>query len=179
MERPFRFCGVYNRGVPRPSLPTAELLTALSETPGRLAELTAGLSASQLRSAPAPGEWSATEVLAHLRSCADVWGRAIATILREDKPTIRAVNPRTWIEGTNYRDLEFQPSLLAFTRQRSTLMKLLRPLDARLWSRSAIITGVGAPLRWTVDFYAQRMAHHEGVHLKQIGQMAAALRGKR
>lgn len=53
-------------------------------------------------------------MLAHLRSCADVWGNCIAAIIAEDTPTLRAVNPTTWIKKMNYPELEFQPSLRSF-----------------------------------------------------------------
>jgi DinB superfamily len=67
-----------------------QMLTMLSEMPARIAALTSGLAPDKLHAAPNPGEWSANDVLAHLRSCADVWGNYIATIVAEDRPTIRA-----------------------------------------------------------------------------------------
>ncbi|MGH2501364.1 MAG: DinB family protein, partial [Ktedonobacterales bacterium] len=79
-----------------------QTLTLLAATPTRLAALTAGLTPAQLRTPPSPDEWSANDVLAHLRACADVRGGPIATILAEDTPTIRAVNPLTWIQQTDY-----------------------------------------------------------------------------
>ena len=112
-------------------------------------------------------EWSANEVLAHLRACADVWGAAIATILDEDHPTIRAVNPRTWIDSTDYVQQAFGASLRAFTKQRVELMARLRPLTPEDWLRSATITGAGRPLQWSVQSYADRMAVHERSHIKQ------------
>jgi hypothetical protein len=159
------------------SLPTAEqLLAALAAAPPQIAECTAGLSAAQLRAAPAPGEWSANEVLAHLRACADVWGGCVATILGQDRPTIRAVNPRTWIKGTDYIELEFQPSLQAFAAQRAALLAVLEPLGPEDWARSATVTGAGRALERTVEFYAQWMAKHERPHLKQIQRIAGAVR---
>jgi len=159
------------------SLPTAEqLLAALAAAPPRIAEITAGLTAAQLRAAPAPGEWSANEVLAHLRACADVWGGCAATILGQDRPTIRAVNPRTWIKGTDYLELEFQPSLQAFADQRAALLVVLEPLGSEAWARSATVTGAGRALERTVEFYAQWMAKHERPHLKQIQRIAGAVR---
>src|SRR5579884_3280234 len=98
------------------TLTREQVLAQLNETPGRLATLTDELSPAQLRTAPAPGEWSANDVLAHLRACADMWGGCITRMLVEDHPTLRAVNPRSWIKKTNYRELEFAPSLHAFTR---------------------------------------------------------------
>jgi len=36
-----------------------------------------------------------------------MWGTYMATIVAEDRPTIRAINPTTWIKSTNYPELEF------------------------------------------------------------------------
>lgn len=57
-----------------------QILAVLRETPERLSVLAGGLTEPRLRAAPEPGEWSVTEIVAHLRSCADVWGGAIELI---------------------------------------------------------------------------------------------------
>ena len=149
----------------------------LAAAPQRLAELTAGLAAAQLHTAPAPGEWSATEVLAHMRSCADVWGNCIEVMLAQDTPTIRAINPRTWINRTNYREQAFHASLQVFTQQRTDLLAVLEPLMPEAWSREATVTGAGKPLIRSVRFYAQWLATHERPHLKQIERMVKTLHG--
>ena len=100
--------------MPSSSRTIEQVLTLLAETPPSLAALTAGLSPAQLRTAPDQDEWSANDVLAHLRACADVWGDCIAAMLADDRPTLRSVSPRTWITRTGYLDLEFRPSLRAF-----------------------------------------------------------------
>jgi hypothetical protein len=133
------------------------------------------LTEAQLHSAPAPGEWCANEVLAHLRSCADIWGKCIVTIISRQRPTIRAVNPRTWIESTDYLEQNFRTSLKAFTLQRAELLTVLEPLNPKAWSRSAVITGAGKPLERTVQFYAEWMATHERPHLKQIQRIATMM----
>ena len=159
----------------RKPLSTEQMLTALAESPARIAELTIGLTEAQLHAAPGQGEWSANEVLAHLRSCADVWGNCMVTILNQDMPTIRAIDPRTWTRRTNYPDLEFKVSLQAFTVQRSELLAFLRPLEPEIWLRSATVTGAGKPLERTVHFYAQWLARHERPHLKQIMHIASSI----
>ena len=148
----------------------------LAETPPRIAALTAGLGLAQLHTAPNPGEWSANDVLAHLRACADVWGDCIATIIAQDTPAIRAVNPRTWIKKTDYLEQEFQPSLHAFTTQRANLLAVLEPLAPEGWSRAATVTGAGKVLERTVLFYAQWLAVHERPHLKQIKRIVNTMR---
>lgn len=153
-----------------------QILTALAEGPSRIAEHTVGLTKAQLHAAPSPGEWSANEVLAHLRSCADVWGDCIATILHQNKPTIRALNPRTWIEKTDYPEQEFRSSLQAFAAQRTALLQVLETLSPEAWSRSATVTGAGKVLERTVYSYADWMAEHERPHLKQIKRIAGTMR---
>jgi hypothetical protein len=158
------------------SLTVEQVLALLVATPPRLAELTLDLTESQLHAAPHRGEWSANEVLAHLRACADVWGSCMMTIISQDRPTIRAINPRTWIKDTNYLEQEFRSSLGVFSKQRTQLLKVLEPLASKGWSRTAMVTGAGKPLELTVLSYAQRMAVHERPHLKQIERMVSALR---
>jgi hypothetical protein len=148
------------------TLTIEQVLDLLTNNPLRIAEFTADLTPAQLQAAPKAGEWSANDVLAHLRSCADIWGNAIETILAQDKPIIKAINPRTWIESTDR----------AFTKQRSDLLAVLQALPQKSWSRSATVTGAGKPLERTVFFYAQWLATHERTHVKQSGRIAAVMR---
>lgn len=154
--------------MPRTSLSIEQVLTVLAATPPRITALTAGLVSAQLHTAPAPNEWSANEVLAHLRACADMWGNCIVEMIAHDRPTLRAVNPTTWINKTDYREQAFQPSLHAFTTQRTDLLAVLEPLAPEGWSRAATVTGAGKVLERTVLLYAQWLARHERPHLKQI-----------
>jgi hypothetical protein len=161
--------------MPSGSLSIEQVLTMLAATPPRIAALTAGLGPAQLRTAPNPDEWSANEVLAHLRACADMWGNCIAAMIAQDRPALRAVNPRTWIRKTDYLEQEFQPSLRAFTAQRSQLLAVLEPLPPEGWARRATVTGAGAVLERTVLFYAQWLARHERPHVKQIERIVNSL----
>jgi uncharacterized damage-inducible protein DinB len=151
-------------------------LTILAATPSRIADLTEGLPPAQLLTPPKPGEWSARDVLAHLRACADMWGKCIAAILSEDHPTMKAVNPTSWIKQTNYREQEFQASLEAFTAQRAELLAVLKPLPPEAWSRMATVTGAGKPRERSVHTYAQWLANHERSHIKQIERIVNTLR---
>lgn len=157
------------------ALTLEQILFQLPEIPRRIAALTAGVAPAKLRKPPVPGEWSANEVLAHLRACADVWGNNMVRILREDKPAWVAVNPRSWIEKTDYVDLEFAPSLRAFTKQRAELMAALGPLPRKQWSRVAIVSGGAPTCERTVLYYAERLARHERTHVKQVGRVVQSL----
>jgi len=152
-----------------------QVLSVMRDTPDRLRCLTGDLTEARLHAAPEPGEWSVAEVVAHLRSCADVWGRAIETIVMTDHPIIRAVSPNTWIKSTDYRELAFASSLRAFSKQRDQLLALLGDLPDQGWSRSATVLGGGRPLELTVHSYANRLARHERTHWRQVAKTVRAL----
>lgn len=155
-----------------PHLSRDEIVALLAENFARIAHATADLDAARLRTAPAGGGWSVTEILAHLRAGADVWGGCIETILAEDRPTIRAVGRRSYIHQTDYPDLEFEPSFRAFAAQRADLRATLEPLPPEAWARTAVVAGAGAVLERTLNWYALGLAAHERSHVKQIVRMA-------
>ena len=146
----------------------------LGATPSLIAETVSNAPSRGLRSIAAPGEWSASEVLAHLRACADVWGGCMSTILSEDEPTIRAVNPTTWIASTDYMAQEFQDLFTRFKEQRAELLSRLEPLTQAEWLRGAVVTGAGRPRRRTVLDYAHRLGRHEQSHVDQIRRIVGA-----
>jgi hypothetical protein len=157
-------------------LPIEKILTVLKETPPRLAKITTGLAPTQLHTAPSASEWSANEVHAHLRACNEVWGGYyIMTILAQENPTIKAMNPRTWIKNTDYLVQEFQSSLRAFARQRKRLLVVLEPLPPKDWVRTNMLIGAGKPLQQTLISHADGLARHERAHLKQIERILKAL----
>jgi len=155
---------------------TVDVLTLLENNPQRIGEFTANLDEMRLKNRPAENEWSLVELLAHIRSTCDVWGKAIQDILATHRPTFRAVNPRTWIMQTNYPVLDFKPSFQAYLHQRGELLTILRGLEPPDWQKEGVVTGAGRPLVRTVHYYAQWLAEHERSHLRQIRDTAAVVR---
>ena len=149
-----------------------EVLAVLEESPRRIAALTADLSRARLEKTPVLGVWSINDVLSHLRSVCDARGEFMRLMLAEPRPTLRANDPRALQKRTDYG--EFAPSFRAFRRQRASLLRFLKAMPRRSWSRTAIITGGGPPRERTVLFYARWLAGHERAHVRQL---ARALRG--
>jgi hypothetical protein len=161
--------------MPNIPLTIEQVLTLLRDAPTRIAALTADLSPEELQRKPTPDEWSTNDVLAHLRACADVWGNYIRTTIAEDQPTWRAVSPRTWIKQTDYPELDFRPSLNAFTIQRADLLAVLDSLPIKAWSRAATVTMVGKVLERTMLSYAERLVVHEKPHVRQIERIVKTM----
>ena len=152
-----------------------QILTLLAETPQRIAVLTSGLEQAQLGISPEQDAWSVHTVLAHLRACADVWGKSILAMLAENNPTLRYVSPRTWIRKTNYLEQAFHASFQAFAQQRTDLLASLSTLANEDWARTATFTGTVKGRNQTIFSYAQRIVEHERVHLDQIESILNAI----
>jgi hypothetical protein len=159
----------------RNSLRPDEILGLLAGAPAEIAAATTALTAAETETAPLAGEWSLVQLLAHLRACADVWGGAMAAIAGGQPGPLRAVNPLTWVERTDYRNLPFDDSLRAYTEQRQELLPQLRRLPPAGWERTVWVTGAGRPLQRSVLFYGRWLAGHERSHRRQIWATAAAV----
>lgn len=157
------------------TLTTEQILDILAATPNRIAELTAPLDPTLFHTAPANDAWSVNDVLSHLRGCADVWGDCIEKILTHDHPTIRAIDPVTWMKKTDYQQQDFHESLAAFTKQRHELLARLRPLQPADWKRAATVTNTGIPRTNSVETYGIRLALHERQHYRQFAKIVTAL----
>jgi DinB superfamily len=144
------------------------VLTVLSETPKQITRIARGCSDHRLHCKPEADAWSAQEIVAHLRACADVWGSSIDRMLAEDHPTILYVSPRGWIKKTDYLQQSFRDSLRAFSHRRAKLIGTLSELDAIEWSRRATFTATTLGREATVLSYATRIADHEVRHLGQL-----------
>lgn len=144
------------------------VLDQLQQAPLRIVEMTTGVENDRLYARPDTESWSANDLLAHLRACADVWGKSIQAMIKQDHPTMRYVSPRTYIRKTKYPEQEFHSSLQAFVKQREELLALLRSLDTLDWERGATFTGTTRGRDQTVYSYAYRIVEHETPHVAQI-----------
>lgn len=153
-----------SRGKP---LTIDEVLAILEENPREIAALTRDLPASRLNRTPVLGVWSINDVLAHVRSVSDARGEFIRAMLATPMPTLRAINPRALQRRGDYGD-QFAPSFRAFRARRASLLRYLKALPRRSWSRTAVITGGGLPRERSALFYAQWVAGHERAHVKQL-----------
>jgi hypothetical protein len=142
-------------------------LSLLSNTSGRIMKATQGFDDLRLQHKIDKKAWSVNDILAHLRSCADVWGGSIEAMLAQDKPTLPYRHPRQWIKKTNYPNLLFDESFQAFRMQRKNLLNVLNNLSFEDWSRAAMIKH----REHTVFSETRRMALHEDIHCQQIEEI--------
>lgn len=81
-----------------------DCLQILEQMPLFLTSLSEKYSEEHLSTAP-PREWSAVEILAHIRSSAEVWGYTIYAMIVLDSPTLEYIHPRDWDKKQAYKKL--------------------------------------------------------------------------
>jgi len=142
----------------------------LSKTPLRISQAAKRLDEARLQFKADMKSWSANDILAHLRSCADLWTHSIYAMLAEDEPVLSDINERNWAKATRYSELPFAESFQVFSLQRENLLRVLKVLPCESWGRSAIIF----ERRHTVFTQTRRMVKHEQEHCEQIASLLQA-----
>lgn len=145
------------------------VVRALAATPIRLKKVSRGATEDTLDARPSAKEWSAREIVNHLRANADVWGSTIRRMVDDDYPTIRYVSPRSVMKNARYSECRFDDALKFFVGERKKLVARLNPLSPEEWLRGASFTGISKRRsQETVLDYARRMAAHEAEHIAQF-----------
>jgi hypothetical protein len=149
----------------------ASFLQVLQDTPRRLFACEQRLEPARLNDKASHEDWSANDILAHLRACVDVWGNCLQAMLEQEGPTIRYISPRTYIRTTDYPKQEFMISLEVFTQQREALLVSLNSLGTRDWERWATFDDGHKLRKQTVFDTVRRLAKHEGEHCEQVERL--------
>ncbi len=141
----------------------------LASTPGALAEALAAIGDAKLAVAPAPGKWSAAEIVCHLADCELVFGFRLRQTLAEDGPTVQPFDQDKW--AAMYPGVAAGHALEVFTALRGWNLRLLEAALPEAADRPA-----HHPERGTMTFQTvvETMAGHDLNHLGQLRRLAAA-----
>ena len=143
-------------------------MATLAATPGQLAELALTRPPMVLVTRPAPGEWSVADILGHLHACQDTWGPWIRRIVTEDRPSWRDMSARATMRGGAYLGRPFAETFAPFRARRADLLALLGDLRPEGWARVALVRRAGRSDERSVHHYADRLATHEALHLREV-----------
>src|ERR1700681_2891221 len=97
-------------------------------TAKKLERLLKGVPASKLRKRPAPGKWSAAEILAHLADSEIVRGWRMRQILGAPGTPIQAFDQDAWAITGHYEKRDARKSLEVFRVLREANLALLKSL---------------------------------------------------
>ena len=139
----------------------------IAETAGRLAALAGQLGAQGLRRSPAPGKWSAAEILCHLADCEVVFAYRLRQALAEPHHVIQPFDQDVWAAG--YETLDGAEALAVFTAVRRWNLALFARLTAADFEKRLTHPERGD---MTVRTVMETMAGHDLNHIGQIESIA-------
>ncbi len=140
-----------------------------------VAEALVGATDEELDAHPAPGKWSAREIVHHLADSEMTAAVRLRLLVAVDRPQIVGFDQDEFARRLHY-DRPIEASLDAFkTARRATAEIIERMTDAE-WSREGTHSEHG---RYTVERWLEIYAKHAHNHAEQIRVARAAARKNR
>jgi len=137
--------------------------TILGETPAEIATLLRAMGEDKTATPPAPGKWSAAQIVSHLADCELVFSFRLRQTLAEDAPVIQPFDQDKW--AAVYDGIGAEQALQAFTAIRDWNLILIKHALPRAAGRMMV-----HPERGTMTFQTvvETMAGHDLNHLTQL-----------
>jgi hypothetical protein len=140
-------------------------LTVQAATSKKLERLIKGVPTAKLRKRPAPGKWSASEILAHLAETEIVAGFRLRLILGAPGTPVPAFDQDAWVISGHYNKRDPRKSLEQFRGIREANLALLKSLTPEQWKHYGMHAERGQE---TIEHIARLYAGHDINHLHQI-----------
>jgi hypothetical protein len=139
----------------------------LGSTAGEIGGLIEAIGPEKVLRSPAPGKWSAAEIVAHLADCELVFAFRLRQTLAEDAPMIQPFDQEKW--AATYTGISAAQALAVFTAMRGWNLRLIE-----LALPEAAERPVTHPERGTMKFLTlvETMAGHDLNHLQQLKRLA-------
>ena len=116
--------------------------------------------------------WSAREVICHVRDIEESFMARLQIIMLMNEPKFLPVEPDRWAEERQYQRNDAMEALQAFRMRRDESLKFLRGLKVEQWERGGIHATRG---HMSIKDFVGLMAWHDDNHLDQLKR---ALKGQ-
>ena len=153
-------------------LGTRDPLEVMAETPGKLRQAVAGLTAAQDGTRERAGKWSVRHVVQHLADSELVGAFRFRMILAHDAPELPGYDQDLWADRLRYEGCDLATSLDDFAMLRAANLRLLGSTAPADFNRVMHHAERGdESLEETIPLYAG----HDLLHLAQVRRIRAAL----
>jgi DinB family protein len=161
--------------MPLSSAERAALIDRYERGPALLRAALATIPPEAMQWRPAPGRWSAHEVIVHCADAETNGASRIRYILAETTPVIQGYDQERWATALDYHQLPLAPALATVEAVRASTLPLLRRAGDADWARSATHSEYGkfGAEEW-LKLYAEHLEKHSG----QLARNLAAWKGR-
>jgi len=140
-----------------------------------VAESLAGVTDEELDAHPAPGKWSAREIVHHLADSEMTSAVRLRLLVATPTPSIAGYDQDEFARRLYYADRPIEASLEAFKAARRTTAEILDRLTDAEWSREGSHSEHG---RYGIDKWLEIYAPHAHQHADQIKVARGSARKK-
>jgi len=147
-----------------------DALKVQAATPKKLERFMKGVPVAKLRKRPAPGKWSAGEIITHLADCEIVTAWRLRQILAAPGTPIQAFDQDSWAGAGHYDKRDARKSLAFFCAAREANLDLLKSLTPEQWKHHGMHAERGVE---TVEHIVRLMAGHDVNHLGQVERLVS------
>jgi hypothetical protein len=140
-----------------------------------VAEALVKITKEELDARPAPGKWSAREIVHHLGDSETTAAIRFRLLLAEDRPAIKGYDQDEFARRLHY-DRPHEASLELFRAARAATAELMTCLTETDWLREGTHSEVG---RYGLDTWLRIYGQHAHRHADQIRVARAAAKEKR
>lgn len=147
-----------------------ELIAMYKDGYRAVAEALAGIGEKELDARPAPGKWSAREIVHHLADSEMTAAIRLRRLIAEERPHIQGYDQEEFARRLHY-DRPYQRSLEAFRYARECTAEILERMGPAEWAREGTHSEVG---RFTVDRWLEIYSGHAHNHAQQIARARGA-----
>ena len=142
-------------------------LAVLRETHNRLHNLVRAIGHDRLTESPAPGKWSARDILCHLADCETVFAFRLRQTLAEDHHIVQPFDQDKW--AATYASIPATDAIVTFAALRRWNLLLIESALPTYASKP-----VTHPERGTMTFatIVETMAGHDLNHIAQLEKIA-------
>jgi hypothetical protein len=138
-------------------------------TPARVGSLLGAIGKERVGEAPAPGKWSAREIVAHLTDCELVFAFRMRQTVATDNPTVQPFDQEKWAEA--YGAYDALSAVETFSALRYWNLAFLRSLKPEDFQRKLTHPERGA---MTLQTVIETIGGHDLNHIGQLERIAGA-----
>ena len=146
-------------------------LAVIGDTPGRLGALFGTLGAAAAERSPAPGKWSARQILCHLADCEVAFAFRLRQAVAEAHHIIQPFDQDAWASAYGSAALDVASALQTYSALRKWNVKFIENVPPGTMSKT-----LNHPERGDMTFQVvvETMAGHDLNHLRQIERIASS-----
>ena len=147
------------------------LIRQYAAGPARLRQALAKVPEEGRKWRPAPGEWSAHEVVCHCADSETNGAARIRYVVAEKDPVVLGYDENAWAVRFDYHSHPLETALATVDAIRANTAAVIRRLPDSVWAREGRHTESG---RYTAEDWLKIYAAHLEDHAQQIEKTLAA-----